>query len=207
MNSFLESLDWRFATKKFDRDKKVCAEDIQKIKDAIRFAPTSFGIQPFRVVIVEDQDLKNSLRDASLGNDQVADCSHLFVFVARTDLQKRIGEYADLIKTKSEAGLFDRMKFEAGARAFFGLTGMTEDKKLRVSSNQTYIALGFALAACAELRIDSCPMEGFVAESYHNLLGLEKDEYAAVVLAVGYRAAEPKFGKIRFDESDIFENK
>lgn len=207
MNSFLNSLNWRFATKKFDTTKKVSGEDIQKIKDAILLSPSSFGIQPFRVVVIENQNLKQELKDASLGNSQVADCSHLFVFVARTDLQKRIGEYADLIKAKSDAGLFDRMKFEAGARTFFGLVGMNEEKKLRIASNQTYIALGFALAACAELHIDSCPMEGFSADSYHNILNLKQDEYAAVLLAVGYRAADPAFAKTRFSEEDIFENK
>ena len=205
MNTFLNSLNWRFATKKFDTNKKVCTEDIQKIKDSIRLSPSSFGIQPFRVVVIEDQKLKQELKDASLGNSQVADCSHLFVFVAKTDLQKRIGEYADLIKAKSGAGLFDRMKFEAGARTFFGLVGMNEEKKLRIASNQAYIALGFALAACAELHIDSCPMAGFSADSYHRILGLKDDEYAAVILAVGYRSADPAFTKTRFGEEEIFE--
>lgn len=206
MNTFLNSLDWRFAVKEFDTNKKVSSEDIQKIKDAIRFAPSSFGIQPFRVIIIEDQKLKDDLKEASFGNKQVNTCSHLFVFVAKTDLQKRIGEYAELIKSKSDAGLFDRMKFEMGARAFFGLVGMSDEKKLRVASNQAYIALGFALAACAELRIDSAPMEGFSADQYKEMLCLADDEYAAVIMGVGYRVSEPAFTKTRFSEEEIFEN-
>ncbi len=203
MNTFLDSLNWRFATKKFDTNKKVSAEDLQKIKDSIRLAPTSYGLQPFRVMIVENQDLKNKLKEASFNQSQVSDCSHLFVFVARTDIQKRIGEYCDLIKDGT--GLFDRLKFEAGARAFFGLTGITEEKKLRIASNQAYIALGFAMAACAELRIDSAPMEGFSSDNYKDILGLAKDEYAAVILGVGYRAADPAFPKTRFGEDDLFQ--
>lgn len=200
--SFLEKLNWRFATKAFDSQKIVKDEDIQKIKDSIRLAPSSYGLQPFRVVVVTDQDLKNKLKLASFNQSQVSDCSHLFVFVSKTDLQTRIGEYCDLIKDSS--GLFDRIKFEAGARTFFGLKGLDEEKKLRIASNQSYIALGFAMAACAELEIDSCPMEGFMPSEYKDILKLEHDEVTSVVLAVGYRKEDPKFKKTRFSEEQLF---
>lgn len=203
--SFLNNLDWRFATKVFDKNKKVTRENINKIKDAIRLAPSSYGLQPYRILIVEDEKLKEKLTSISFNQAQIDTCSHLFVFVAKTDVQTRIGEYASLLSEKSN--IFDRVKFEAGARTFFGVKYMTEEKKLRMASNQTYIALGFALAACAELKIDSCPMEGFMSDKYKEFFDLKDDEYVAVIMAVGYRAEEPKFEKIRFSEKELFELK
>lgn len=204
MNTFLNSLDWRFATKAFDTNKKVSAEDIQKIKDAIRMAPTSFGLQPFRVIVIEDQELKNKLKPSSFNQSQIDTNSHLFVFVSNSDVQKRIGEYCDLAETKSK-GLLNRVAMETGMRAAFAMRN--DEAKMRWATNQTYIALGFGLAACAELRIDSAPMEGFMSDSYKDILGLKENEYAAVIMAVGYRAEDPSHEKTRFADEVIFESK
>lgn len=204
MNTFLSSLDWRFATKAFDTNKKVGAEDIQKIKDAIRMAPTSFGLQPFRVIVIEDQELRDKLKLSSFNQGQVSDSSHLFVFISNTDVQGRIGEYCDLAETKSK-GLLNRVAMETGMRASFAMRN--DDAKLRWATNQTYIALGFGLAACAELHIDSAPMEGFMSDSYKDILCLKENEYAVVLMAVGYRAEDPAYEKTRFSEEVMFESK
>ncbi len=204
MNTFLNSLDWRFAAKSFDPNKKVPTEDIQKIKDAIRMAPTSYGLQPFKVMVVENQELKEKLKSSSFNQSQVDSCSHLFIFIASSDVQGRITEYCDLAEMKSK-GLLNRVGMEAVMRGAFAMR--SDEGKLRWATNQTYIALGFAMAACAEIRVDSCPMEGFSSDSFKDILGLKENEYAAVMLPVGYRAAEPTYAKTRFDEADMFESK
>ncbi|MDQ5957578.1 MAG: hypothetical protein QG614_553 [Patescibacteria group bacterium] len=184
--SFLTNLEWRFATRDFDTNKKVSKEDIQKIKDAIRLSPSSYGLQPFKVIVVEDQKMKSKLTSISFNQRQIEVCSHLLVFVARTDIQTRIGEYAELLKKRD--GLFDRIKFEAGARAFFGIKYADEEKKLRIAADQAYLALGFALAACAELKIDSCPMEGFDQAAYREFFNLKEDDVPVAIMAFGYRS-------------------
>lgn len=202
MNTFLNSLDWRYAVKKFSIDKKISETDLQKIKDAIIMAPSSYGLQPFRVIVVESDEVKAKLKSASFNQSQIDTNSHLFVFVANSDVQKRIGEYCDLSDFKSH-GMFKRAGIEAVMRGAFAMR--SEADKLRWSTNQTYVALGFALAACAELQIDSCPMEGFSSDGYKDILCLKENEYAAVLLATGYRAEEPSYAKTRFAEADMIE--
>ena len=200
--TFLNNLEWRYAVKKFDTDKRVDANDLQKIKDAIRMTPTSYGLQPFRIIIVQDQELKNKLKLSSYNQAQVDTCSDLIIFVANTDVQKRIGEYCDLSDFKSK-GMFKRAGIEAIMRGSFAMR--SDEAKLRWATNQTYIALGFAMAACAELHVDSCPMEGFSSDDYKKELGLSDSEYVAVLLPIGYRVEEPSYAKTRFDEKDMFE--
>ncbi len=207
MSNLLENLNWRYAVKKFDTTKKVSDEDLQKIKQAVRLSPSSFGLQPYKILIIEDQDLKLKLKAESFNQNQIDTCSHLLVFVANTNLQKRIGEYCDLATFKDKKGLFDRLKFEAGARAFFGMASIDENRKFRIVTNQTYIALSFAMTACAELKIDSCPMEGFSSEGYSKILNLSSDEKACVLLPIGYRTEECAFEKTRFSEEVLFEKK
>ena len=202
-NTFIKNLGWRYAVKKFDIEKKVNANDLQLIKDAIRMTPTSYGLQPYRVMIVENnQALKDKLKSSSYNQSQVSTCSHLFIFVANSDVQKRIGEYCDLSEHKSK-GLFQRAGIEAIMRGSFAMR--SEEAKLRWATNQAYIALGFAMAACAELKVDSCAMEGFNSDDYKGILELKENEYAAVLLPVGYRVEEPSYAKTRFDEADMFE--
>ena len=127
-NTFLSGLDWRYAVKSFDPSKKVSDQDIQKIKDAIRLAPTSYGLQPFRVVIVQDRDIKNKLKSSSFNQPQVDSSSHIFIFVAKLNVQKRIGEYCDLAGFKSQ-GMFKRAGVEAVMRG--ALLIKNAEEKLR----------------------------------------------------------------------------
>jgi nitroreductase / dihydropteridine reductase len=191
MQTFLSQLDWRFATKQFDPSRKVASEDIEKIMDAIRKAPSSFGIQPYHVYVIADHELKERMRSVSYDQPQVADASHLFVFCARTDIIERINAYGDIASGGDEAakeaihGLIAMMHGS--------LDGRTPEEKLAWASKQAYIALGFALAACAELGIDSCPMEGFDSGAVNLLLGVPDHMKSLAYMAVGYRAAEDLF--------------
>jgi nitroreductase len=203
-NPLIKSLNWRFAVKKFDENKKVNEVDVQQIKDAIRLAPSSFGLQPFKVLIIQDKELLAKLKGASMNQTQFDGCSHLFVFIANADMHGRITEYCDLAEHKSQ-GMFNRLKSEATMRGFAVLLGATG--RIKWASEQTYLAAGLAIAQCSLMNIDSCPMGGFNEAEYKEILNLKEDENAVLILPIGYRSEGPAYQRTRFDESVLFENR
>jgi nitroreductase len=203
--TFIQNLNWRYATKKFNNE-KVIPENIQKIKDAIRFAPSSFGSQPYHIVLVEDKAMLQQLKPHAKNNETKFDtCSHLFIFCARTDIEAR---FVELEKMQGRPkGFLSQVGrgFQYFMPFIFLYTMGRFNTKSFWARNQTYIALGFGLAACAELSIDSCAMEGFDARAFSRILKLESNIKPVALLAVGYRAEDDKlFPKTRFPESDIF---
>ncbi len=200
--SFLQNLNWRFATKSFDPNKKVSDEDLAKIKEAIRLAPSSFGLQTFHVDIVTDQDLKEKLTEVSWKQAQVKDCSHHLVFSARTDLNDRIEA---LLEIASGGDAEKKAEMEGYANMMRGFAeGRKEDWMLNWAGKQAYIAMSFAMASCAELQIDSCPMEGIDAAKYDELLNHPEHIKTVVALPIGYRSEGPAYEKRRFSEEDLF---
>lgn len=200
--SFLNNLEWRFATKKFDHSKKVKDSDLKKILKAIKCAPSSWGLQSYHVFVITDKNLKNKIQEASFKQNQTRDCSHLLIFCARSDVYHRIEDYLQLSQKIND---FRSEQIESKRQSMV----KSMDKKgpsgvLLWAERQVYIALGFALAASAELQIDSCPMEGFEKEKVNQILALPDYLKSEVLLAVGYRQAGPEFKKIRFAESDLF---
>lgn len=203
--SFLSSLTWRYATKKFN-SQKINEENVQKIKDAIRFAPSSFGTQPFHVVMIEKKEVLERLKLHAPNNEpKFETCSHLFVFCARTDVHSRF-EGIEKLQGRPKGFLSNVGKsFERFMPVISGVRMGRVLYKYFWSMAQAYVALGFALAACAELEVDSCPMEGFQAKQFQNLLDLPTHIKPVALLAVGYR--DPKdtiYPKARFPESDLF---
>ena len=186
----LESLNWRYATKKYDPSKIVGDEDISKIKEAIRLAASSYGLQLFKVLDIKDKALREELKVASWGQSQITDASHVFVFCGYAGVKgEHIDEYLDL---KAQA-----QKLDVSALKGYGdfIKGKMNEAPLEFqkawTGKQTYIALGKALVACAELKIDSTPMEGFDVDAYDKILSLsEKGLKADVVLTIGYRSEE-----------------
>ncbi len=202
MKTFLSNLDWRFATKKFDPAKKVSDEDLQKILKAIRLAPSSRGLQPFHIVVVHDAKLKQQLLTVSNNQSQVTDCQYLLIFCSYLDLKKRVAQYLDLLQQSDPTVL---SKYDVIKKSLGDFVIRKEEQGLEGWANrQTYIALGFGLAACAELQIDSCPMEGFQPEEVDKVLNLPSHLKSIVYLAVGYRQVEPTLSKFRFPENDLF---
>lgn len=204
-NTFLSRLDWRFATKKFDATKKLSSEELSEIMRAIRFAPTSFGVQPFHVVIVTDPAVRTALRAASWDQSSVTDSSQLFVFCARTDLAERVTAYFDQM-TGGDAAAIAATKDYADMM-HGALDARTGDIAFAWAAKQAYIALGFGLAAAAELGVDSCPMEGFDPVQVDKILGLPTHIRSVAYMAVGTRAAESEYPKFRFSDDDLFESK
>lgn len=201
-SNFLSQLEWRRATKAFDEKATLSDADLQKISNAIRFTPTSFGLQPFYVKVVKDAATKQKFQAAGWNQVQFTTCSAVLVFVAVTDMAKRIDEFF----THTSGGKAD---VRAGMKAYEdmmkgALLSQTPDQIKSWTQKQAYIALGFALAACAELGIDSCPMEGFDPAQFDKILNLPNGHYSTVVLTVGKRA--PSFTpmpQFRFPQSDL----
>lgn len=196
----IESLQWRYATKKFDPSKSVSDKDLQTILEAGNLAATSYGLQPFQFVVVSDPDLRQQLVPFSYNQPQVGQASHVIVIAVRTDVD------ADFIR--SSAKLTEQVRgLDAGqlddyAKQMIGaITSMDDDKRLVWAQKQSYIVLANLMAACAVLKIDSCPMEGFLPAEYNRLLDLDsKNLHASVVLPVGYRAEDDEqqsFEKVR----------
>ena len=184
--SLLEDLQWRYAVKAYDSTKKVSQEDIDKIVEAARLAPTSSGLQPFKVIVVKSQDVKEKLVPGSLNPECMRDCSHVLVFAAWDRYtEKRIDDIYDL--TTDERGL-ERGRFSSYTDKIKGIyLNETAEENHAHIARQTYIALGMALAQAAELKIGSTPIEGFnnaVVDEVLNLnaLGLK----SVSLMYVGY---------------------
>jgi len=170
--ALIEDLKWRHAVKAYDASKKVNQEDINKIVEAARLAPTSSGLQPFRVIVIENQDIKNQLSEGALNPECMREASHILVFAAWDRYTAaRIDKVYDF--TTDERGL-PRGRFESYTDKIKSIYLAEEaEKNFTHTARQTYIALGLALAQAAELRVDSTPVEGFDNEVIDSVLQLD----------------------------------
>lgn len=207
MSNFIENQNWRYATKKFDATKKVASEDLEFLKKAIQMSSSSFGLQPYQVIIVENKEVREKLLAASWGQSQIVDASHLLVFACKTDVS---GQYVDdFVKQTAEtrgATLEDVTPYGDFIKGF--LSYIPSDAMPTWTAKQTYIALANLLNAAAELKIDVTPMEGIVPEQYNDILGLSSRGLHAVLAApIGYRSEEDATQhnkKVRKTLEDLF---
>lgn len=184
--SLLDNLKWRYATKKMN-GQLVPKDKLNYILEAARLAPSAFGLQPYRVYVIADKELLSRIRTVSNNQSQIADCSHLLVFAAWDEYSyERIGDV--FLRTVRERGLAE----SAIAAYHKGLWDLYEPlgKKWQSehSAKQAYIALGLAVAAAAEQKVDASPMEGFDKAKIDEILKLANVGLRSVVmLALGYR--------------------
>lgn len=207
MSQFNENAKWRYATKKFDTTKKVSAEDLATLKEAIQLSASSFGLQLYKVIVVENPELRAKLQPASWGQTQIVDASHLFVFANQTTVENvDVDNYLNNIATTRNLPIDALTGYGDYMKGFIG--NLPEEVKPIWTAKQTYIALGNLLNAAAELKIDVTPMEGFVPAQYNEILGLDKlNLNASLVAAVGYRHAEDDtqhYAKVRKSNDDLF---
>jgi len=188
--NIIDSLTWRYATKKFDSSKKLSSAQINTLKQAFNLTATSFGLQPIKLVIITNQELKEKLIPLCFYQEQVAQASHvLAICIEKNTTTDDINAYFDLekeIRGTKEAVISDFRK---------QLIDMYKNKSLEEIEQsaifQTYIVLGNLLTVCAVEKIDSCPMEGFIPEKVDELLNLsEKNLKSVLLLPVGYRAED-----------------
>lgn len=203
--SFLKNLEWRFATKKFANNKTVSEKDLQQILKAIRYTPTSLGLQPYHIYVVKNNDLKTQLKPIANNQDQIDTCAYLLVFCAinTKDLMlDRVNHYVKMTAEKQGQEISALANLQTFRQA--SINKKTDQDLESWITKQAYIALGFAMAAAAELKIDSCPMEGFNNNEMDKALNLPAGQSSKVLLAIGHRQNNPEHPKIRFSEEDLF---
>jgi nitroreductase len=208
MSTFIENQNWRYATKKFNSEKKISNSDLEILKEAIQLSSSSYGLQPYKVLIIENEEIRKQLQPASWGQSQITDASHLLVFASVTNVDAEyITHYAEnMAKTRNIP--FDSVK---GYADFMigNIASLTPEKQIIWAQKQAYLALGNLLNAAAELKIDVTPMEGFLPEQYNEILGLkEKGLHATLVATIGYRHDEDEtqhYAKVRKPITELFE--
>ncbi len=184
----IKALNWRYATKRMTGE-KISEEDLNIILEAIRLTPTAYGLQPFKVIATDNQELLDEIFEKSCPQIVVKQASHLLIFKAKKKLDE---DYVEgyLRELKRARNATD--EYIDGYRT--KIRKVIENPAINKFSwmiRQTYIALGFAMIAAAELGIDSTPIEGFNPTTLNELLGLNTDvEEAVVLLTLGYRDAE-----------------
>jgi len=206
MSELIEQLNWRYATKAFDPGEKLSDQQVDLLKESLRLTASSFGLQPWKFLFVTDQETRDKMPPVSWGQRQPADCSHLIVMCApRSFGEADIDRFLDSIVEQRAVGLDSLSEYSQVMKGF--LASMDEDAINAWVRNQIYLALGSLLVVCATEGIDACPMEGFDADAYDRILGLEEQGLRAVVLCpVGFRSADDKyaeFAKVRYAESEV----
>jgi nitroreductase len=205
--SLINSLQWRYAAKKMNGE-KVPQDKIDFILEATRLSASSIGLQPYKILVIENQELKEKLVPAANNQLQIKDSSHLLVFAIWDKITEQ--EVADLIEDtakKRNVPLESLNNFKEYLTKT--VTSLTVEQQNVWAAKQAYIALGTALVAAAEAKVDATPMEGFVASQFDEILGLkEKGLKTVVILPLGYRSEEDWLAplpKVRRDKELLFE--
>lgn len=190
MSNLLEMLNWRYAAKKMDQSKAVSPEKVDYILEAARLTATSSGLQPFQLILVTNQELKEQIKPHAWNQGQITDCSHLVVFAAWDNYtEERINLMFDLVN--EERG-FVNEGWENYRKMLLSMYPQRDAQtNYEHAARQAYIALGTALVAAAEMKVDATPMEGFDPAKVDEILGLDQFGLRSVLLLpLGYREAE-----------------
>ncbi|MGP8021897.1 MAG: NAD(P)H-dependent oxidoreductase [Limisphaerales bacterium] len=202
-----EALKWRYATKVFDPAKKIPDDIWQTLKQALVLTPTSYGLQPYKFLVIEKPARRAELLPHSWNQRQVVDASHFIVFTAQTKVTE--ADVDKLINHTSHARHIPAGSLDSYRGMMVGdlINGPRGKIAHEWATRQTYIALGNLMTCAAVLGVDACPMEGFVSAEYDRVLGLNGSGYASVVCcALGYRSANDKYAglaKVRYEPSDL----
>ncbi len=206
VETIVSQLQWRYATKAFDPSAKIPADLWSRLEDTLVLTPSSYGLQPWKFLVITNDALRESLVPHAWGQRQAADCSHFVVMCAKTNLDEAyLDSYLRDIATKRNipTSALDGLR----GMMLGSLAQMDEAAVHAWAAKQCYIALGNFMTAAALLGIDTCPMEGFVPARYDEILGLpEQGLTAAVACAAGYRSAGDKYAslpKVRFPASKL----
>lgn len=189
--SLVEVLNWRYAVKKFDAARPVSSADWQTLEESLLLAPSSYGLQPYKFVVVTNPQVKSELLPHAYNQPQIVDASHLVVFAAKNDLTE--ADIDDYINRVVETRGTPREMLEDYAAMMKGFQKMLEANGLMQAwtARQAYVPLGFLLESAALLGIDACPMEGIDPNAFTQILKLDEEGYTAVaVCALGYRDAQ-----------------
>ena len=205
--SLLDKLNWRYATKKFDPTKKLSNAQLDELLSAVQLSPSSYGLQSYKILVVEDPEIRKQLREAAYGQAQLTDASQVIVFASETVIDEEL--VVKYIENISKTRHIERKDLSAYEQTMTGTVDrLAEDQKITWSHKQAYIALGVLLTAAADLGIDACPMEGFMNGKFDEILGLkEKGLTASVIATIGFRAENDdysKMAKVRRPKEELF---
>lgn len=209
MSNFIKDAHWRYATKKFDASKKVSKENLELLKEAIRLSTSSYGLQPYKVIIVEDVELRKTIQPVAWNQNQIVDASAIIIFANIIDFgAHEIDQYMENVAKTRDIELASFTKYADFVKT--QISSLTNEEKNNWTSKQTYLALGNLLNAAAELKIDVTPMEGFEVEKLNQILGLDALGLNATLIApIGYRHEEDvtqHWKKVRKSNEELFIN-
>ncbi|MBY5958318.1 NAD(P)H-dependent oxidoreductase [Membranicola marinus] len=204
----LEQLQWRYAAKRMNGS-EVSDDKLQKVLEAIRLAPSSMGLQPFQVIVIDDEKIREDIFQNACGQPQILECSHLLIFCGWNSVSKpQVDNYMNSIAQTRQIDVELLDDFKESILKFTGSLSPAETREW--SARQVYLALGTAIDASALSHIDTTPMEGFNAAALDEMLGLpDRDLHSVVLLALGYRDEhKDEFAntpKVRRKFEDLFE--
>lgn len=181
----IESLKWRYATKKFDSTKKLSDDQLEMVKEIIQLSPSSFGLQTYKILIIENPEVREKLREVSWNQSQITDASHLLVFVRNKSVtEKDVDEFIDNIALTREVEKSSLKQYEGMMK--YAIETQSDEQKGIWVDKQIYLSLGNLLTSLSIEGIDSCPVEGFDKVKYDEILGLT-DTTSVVVCPIGFR--------------------
>lgn len=203
-DTLLTQLNWRYATKKFDPDNRISEKDWHVLTESLRLAPSSYGLQPWQFIVVQNAALRKTLRPLSWNQSQIEDCSHLVVI---TTLKTMTTDYIDHFIQKTSDIQQSPIDKLTGYRDLM-VANLTNSPTIQHwGQRQSYIAMGMLIYSAALLNIDTCAIEGLDPNAYDKVLGLADSNYATVAaVALGYRHEEDKhqhMKKVRFDHTEV----
>lgn len=206
IQSIVDQLNWRMATKTFDPNKKISEGNFDLLLETLRLTPSSYGLQPWKFIVVKNPEIREKLQAASYGQKQITEASHLIILCAKTTLsQVDVDQYIESTAQTRDLKAEDLEGFKGMLSSFVG--GKNQEALQVWATKQTYIALGNLLTSCAIAKIDTCPMEGFDPKAYNEILGLDKIGLTATLACpVGYRkddAPESLYKKVRYPKSEL----
>jgi len=209
MKNILDALKWRYAVKAFDSTKKISDQDLSTIKESLVLTPSSYGLQPWKFLVITNDEIRAKLRPHSWNQSQITDCSHLVVLCRKTDMtEEHVDAYlADMAETQNTP--IENYEGYRNMMIQNVVEGMQKTDKPAWMKNQVYIALGNLMTVCAAMEIDTCPIEGFDPAEYDKILGLaDKGLASCVVCPIGYRSdddAHQNDAKVRFSVEQMIE--
>ncbi len=208
---FLDQMNWRYAVKKFDPAKTIPEDKWKVLEEALVLSPSSYGLQPWKFLVVKDKKLRHALRPHSWNQSQTEDCSHYVIFLRMNQVtEEHVDAYINRIL---EVRGGKREELDGYRKMMIGdvVRGARSRYVQEWANRQVYIALGNFMTSAAMLGIDTCPMEGIVPEKYDEILDLQNSGYSTVVAcAAGYRHADDWLGslkKVRFPAEKIVERR
>lgn len=204
--NIIDSLNWRYATKKFDSTRKLSKSQINLLKKAFNLTASSYGLQPVKLIVISNQKIKNSLLESSMNQQQVIQCSHLLIICIESNINKSYIE--SYFKRVIDIRKTDPLVLESFKESIINeFNDMSNTSIINWSINQAYLALGNLMTVCSVEGIDSCPMEGFLPEKYDEILDLKsKNLKSVLVMPVGYRSVNDQFSSFKKVRKDINDN-